>query len=133
MHNQAVGALQACEDFMSARMDHGKRRREDDDEVSYVYCTESAAYPGLVKIGHTKNISARLSSGNTFCAPAPHGLVAVAASFHHARDEKMAHAFFHEERVQGEFFRTTPVDVNRFFSRYITPAFKEEFSQKPIY
>jgi Meiotically up-regulated gene 113 len=132
-YNKAMGPLEACKDFMSQSSDLGKRMREDDDEVSYVYCTESAAYPGLVKIGHTKNLAARLSSGNTFCAPAPHGLVAVAASFHPARDEKMAHAFFHEQRAEGEFFRTNPVDVIKFFGRYITPAFKEEFSEKPIY
>ena len=63
---------------------------------------------------------------NTSCAPAPHVLVAVAATFDNARDEKMAHAFFADARKEGEFFELTDKVVKDYFGMHITAQHKLE-------
>lgn len=126
-HNSDIGVVAACQEFLGKAFQCVKRKREEEDiVVAYVYGTESEAFPGLIKIGETVCTRTRLSSMNTGCAPKPHKLVAVAATFHSARDERMAHAFFDDFREEGEFFRVTAEEVQRFFDRYITPLYLEE-------
>ena len=88
--------------------------------VTYVYATKSSAFPNRIKIGKTNDVAKRLSSMNTSCAPAPHVLVAVAATFDNTRDEKMAHAFFADVRKEGEFFELTDKVVKDYFAMHIT-------------
>ena len=94
--------------------------------VTYVYATKSSAFPNRIKIGKTNDVAKSLSSMNTSCAPAPHVLVAVAATFDNARDEKMAHAFFADARKEGEFFELTDKVVKDYFGMHITAQHKLE-------
>ena len=125
-HNQAVGPLAACNAFLDGAL---KKRKQPDDAVEYVYCTESAAFPGLLKIGRTSNpMKQRLSAANTFCAPAPHIVVAIAPTFNSTRDERLAHAFFADERREGEFFAVTVQAVQRFFERHIVSQYNSDLA-----
>ena len=94
--------------------------------IGYVYATQSEAFPGLIKIGYTADIKARLSQLNTACAPAPHVLVAVAPTFDMQRDEKEAHEFFSTVRMQGEFFAVNKLQVMNFFHEHIMALYQEE-------
>ena len=74
------GREASCAEFIKEAVEEynhaHKRTRTELPAVSYVYGTVSDAFPDLVKIGRTTDINARLSSGNTFCAPSPHVVVA---------------------------------------------------------
>lgn len=95
-------------------------------KVGYVYATTSDAFPGLVKIGRTDNLSKRMSSANTFCAPAPHVIVASASSLDNVRDENKAHCHFRDRHVKGEFFRVSVEEVQTYFDEHIESNFKKE-------
>ena len=125
-HNAAIGVVAACEEFLTQAMTSAKRLREADTDVSYVYCTESDAFPNLRKIGRTGDLASRLNSLNTGCAPLPHRYVAVAPTYHPVRDEKMALAYFDDVREEGEFIRASVASVQAFFDRYITPEYNDE-------
>jgi hypothetical protein len=94
-----------------------------------VYATKSPAFPGLIKIGKTMDVAARVTQLNTSCAPAPHVIVAVAPTFDHDRDEKTAHAFFSSSRREGEFFELHDSDVINYFATHITPQYNAEMAQ----
>ena len=89
-------------------------------KTGYVYATVSAAFPGLVKIGRTMDVDARISSLNTGCAPAPHVIVALAPTFDPVGDECLVHAFFADRRREGEFFAVPVAEVAAFFAHHIT-------------
>ena len=95
-------------------------------ETQYVYAAVSEAFPGLVKIGFTSSLDARMESANTFCAPAPFKIAAHAPSLDPRRDEHMAHAFFAAKREEGEFFRVSVEDVEVLFNTSILPMYKLE-------
>ena len=95
-------------------------------QIHYVYATKSPAFPGLIKIGRTIDMSARLSSLNTACAPAPHTIIAMATTFDMYRDEDLAHQYFAESRREGEFFQITEEEIKAYFSGVIMPRFQEE-------
>ena len=124
-HNASIGVAAACETFISDAIASAKRKREADPELGYVYGSVSDAFPGLIKIGFTCNLDARLCSLNTSCAPLPHRFVAVAPSFHPCRDERVAHAYLADQREQGEFFRMTVEELQAFFDRFIVPEYEE--------
>ena len=86
----------------------------------------SDAFPGLIKIGRTDDLNARLKALNTSCAPSPHHYVAVSQTFDNVRDEKMAHAFFESCRKEGEFFEVTVEEVQRLFHNIITLQYNKE-------
>ena len=46
----------------------------------YVYCAESANFPGLVKIGHAADLSTRMVQANVFNAPVPFHVAAHVSS-----------------------------------------------------
>ena len=129
-NNARIGAVAACEAFLGQAMASAKRMREADPELGYVYGTVSDAFPGLVKIGHTGNLNARLISMNTSCAPLPHRFVAVAPTYHPARDERTAHAYFADQREEGEFFRVTVEELQTFMDRYITPKYDGGYKER---
>ena len=82
----------------------------------------------MIKIGKAKDLKQRLSSGNTFCAPAKHAVVAAVPSFNPTRDEKAAHEYFATRRCVGEFFRVTKQEVQCFFNTHIMPLYQQELS-----
>ena len=97
--------------------------------ISYIYASKSAAFPGLIKIGKTQDVAQRLSQLNTGCAPAPHSVVVVAATFDKDRDEKEAHQHFAAFRREGEFFEVSELDVKTYFS-LVTAKFQVEMNQR---
>ena len=100
-------------------------------QVKFIYASQSAAFPGLIKIGKTRDVKARLSQLNTACAPMPHVLVAQVPSLDYSRDECEAHAVFAQFRKQGEFFEISAEDVNRHFQTVMWRFIEEsKFSLK---
>ena len=97
--------------------------------VSYVYATKSPAFPGMIKIGRTVNMDARLVALNTSCAPAPHVVVAMAPSLDNTRDERTAHQFFATKRKHGEFFEISEAEVQSYFVNHITNQFNLDMNQ----
>jgi hypothetical protein len=96
---------------------------------SWVYCASSAAFPGLVKIGKTEDLKARLSSANTFCAPSPFAFDAIVPTFDSKRDETLTHEHFNEFRRDGEFFEISAQSVREFFAAHIMPAYQRELAE----
>ena len=92
----------------------------------YIYATKSPAFPGLIKIGRTTNMRARLVSLNTSCAPAPHVVVAITPTLDMFRDEYCAHHFFAESRREGEFFAVTEDEVKEFFTVVLMSRYQED-------
>lgn len=132
--NHSMGKIKSYSKFASKVM--GTIQDEDAmiqaremPPTCYVYATKSPAFPGLIKIGRTVNMAARVSQLNTSCAPAPHVIVAVAPTFDHGRDEKTAHTFFASVRREGEFFELQDSDVINYFATHITPQFNTELAQ----
>jgi hypothetical protein len=79
-----------------------------------------------VKIGRSRDVKARLSSANTFVAPAPHKLLCMAPTFDAPRDEATTHAHFAQYRREGEFFEVSPEDVEAYFKTVITGWYQHE-------
>ena len=98
-------------------------------QIGYVYATKSSAFPDCIKIGKAADLVKRLSSLNTSCAPAPHNLVAAAATFDNTRDEKVAHMFFADARREGEFFELSEDVVKDYFRMHITAQHELEKSR----
>ena len=97
-------------------------------EIKYVYGAVSEAFPGLVKIGFTSSLDARMESANTFCGPAPFKIATHVPSLDARRDEQMAHSFFAAKREEGEFFRVRVEDVEVLFNTTILPMYNLERS-----
>ena len=95
-------------------------------QIFYIYATFSAAFPGLVKIGRSANVKTRLSSGNTFAAPCPHQVIAVAPTFDPKRDEKLAHDHFAQFRQNGEFFEISHEDITSFLLVNIVSQYQKD-------
>ena len=98
-------------------------------QIQYIYATKSLAFPGLIKIGRTINMKARLSTLNSSCAPAPHVVVAIAPTLDMFRDEYLAHHWFAESRREGEFFAVTEQQVKDYFSNVIVRRYEEDLLQ----
>jgi hypothetical protein len=137
--NSQRGIIRSCSKFANDCLRTASKASEDNDtepppsfipEIGYVYATKSAAFPGLIKIGKTCNISKRLPVLNTSCAPAPHVIVAIAPTFDNCRDEKTAHVFFDSKRREGEFFEIGDADVISFFNNHITAQYNIELAQR---
>ena len=98
----------------------------DQPVIKYVYAAWSDCFPHLIKIGFTCNLHERMDKARTFSAPAPFKIVAHVPSLNVRRDERLAHAFFEDRRVEGEFFRVSKEEVADFFSKNILPVFEQE-------
>ena len=96
----------------------------------YVYAFHSNAFPGLIKIGHARNVAARLSSANTFAAPNPFKIICVTPSLDPKRDESITHHHFASFRRAGEFFEISHDDIKNFFATVLVPAFDKEKLEK---
>ena len=121
-----------AEKFISWTVETAKQVQEEEVErepdIKYVYGAESEAFPGLVKIGFTSSLDARMESANTFRAPAPFRIVTHVPSMDARRDERMTHAFFADRREEGEFFRVRVEELEIFFDTCVLPMYKEESS-----
>ena len=125
-YNRQVGPEQACANFVGRVESLATQMAQEEEnlpETGFVYGTVSAAFPGMVKIGRTKDMNKRLQAANTFSAPAPHVVIAIAPSFDYVRDERLAHEYFKELRREGEFFEVTPVMVQEFFMHQISARY----------
>jgi hypothetical protein len=131
--NKAMGKIKSYSKFASKikKQIHEDKANQllEMPQTCYIYATKSAAFPGLVKIGKTEDVSRRVSQLNTACAPAPHVIVAVAPTFDNDRDEKTAHAFFSKARRAGEFFEITDAEVMAYFTMHITSQYNTELTQ----
>ena len=132
--NKVMGRTRSYQKFVGKVMQRAEDMTASEAEtmpaVSYVYATRSTAFPGLVKIGRSTNLQARLSSLNTSCAPAPHRVVAVAPTLDNIRDERTAHQFFADRRRQGEFFEVEEDEVKAYFTHHITTQFNLDMAER---
>ena len=126
--NKMMGPAAACSKLLE-KAEGNAYHNQEMPPVSYVYGTKSDAFPNLIKIGRTSNVSARLSSLNTGCAPNPHYTVAVAPTFNASRDEALAHTFFAHARREGEFFEVTVQEVKTFFANHILSQYQVELAE----
>jgi hypothetical protein len=126
--NKQIGPVAACSNLAHKAAAKASQYTEM-PQASYVYGTKSDAFPGLVKIGRSCDITARLASLNTACAPAPHYIVAVAPTFNAVRDEALAHTFFSSSRKEGEFFEVEPEAVKSFFTNHIMAQYQVELAE----
>jgi hypothetical protein len=128
-NNKQIGENQACAALMNSAM---KKRKYDETHsmptTGWVYGTESEAFPDMVKIGRAQDLNSRLASGNTFCAPAKHVVVAAVPSFDPIRDEKAAHQHFEAQRGSGEFFKVTKEAVQLYFNLHLMPLYQQELA-----
>ena len=127
--NKSMGKKRSYEKFaqdMDRSIKEEDKSNKKNPRIGYVYATQSEAFPGLIKIGQTLDMKARLSQLNTACAPSPHVVVALAPTFDMDRDEKDAHEFFSTVRMQGEFFAVNKSQVKKYFHEHIMALHQEE-------
>ena len=131
--NKTMGPIKSYTKFVQNVSSHvsciEKARLCEMPLTTYIYATKSSAFPGLIKIGKTVDVSRRLSQLNTGCAPAPHEVISVAPTFDNDRDERLAHAFFADFRKEGEFFEVSENEVCKFFSGHITSQYSVEMTR----
>jgi len=128
--NKNLGDTKSYSKFMQVVEQDTKRKlnemMEEIPATSYIYATYSPAFPGLVKIGRSRDVKARISSGNTFTAPAPHVLIAMAPTFDAVRDEKRVHVYFDYFREEGEFFKITHEEAKTYLNSVIKTLHDQE-------
>ena len=131
--NKEAGVSNSCSKFMQITSGDTKRKLDEMieglPETSYIYATYSPIFPGLVKIGRSRNVKTRLSSGNTFIAPAPHVLIAMSQTLDAVRDEAEAHAYFDKFRREGEFFEISHEDAEKYLDSVIKPRHDQELKE----
>ena len=129
-HNKAIGKKRSYSKFAQETEASIQEDGVDDKPYfQYIYATKSAAFPGLIKIGRTSDMKARLSQLNTGCAPVPHTLVAIVPTMDMYRDECLAHQFFADERREGEFFEVEECCVKDYFQGVVMPRYLEELHE----
>ena len=126
-HNRSIGKKRSYSKF-AQQMEEVVNQVEENEipQVQYIYATKCPAFPGLIKIGKTANMKARLSQLNTACAPAPHTVVTMAPTLDMHRDECLAHRWFANNRRQGEFFDISEERVKEYFFNTITARYQKE-------
>ena len=126
-HNRSQGIQKTCMTLLQSAI--SKSKDNANPTTKYIYATYSEAFEGQVKIGRAKNVKARVSSGNTMCAPKPHKIIAVAPSLDAKRDEAIAHAHFAQFRTQGEFFAISHSDAASFLATHIAQKYHQELNE----
>jgi hypothetical protein len=125
--NKQIGTAKACISLLTSSLKKRKHQQENSIPISgWIYGTHSNAFPKMIKIGKAKYLKQRISSGNTFCAPAKHSVVAAVPSFNPGRDEKMVHEHFTKQRCVGEFFKVSQTEVQSFFDDHIMPQYQKD-------
>ena len=84
-------------------------------ENRYVYAINSDSFPGIYKIGMTRDIKSRLSQLNCSMPEHPYKLVTQFTSLNPRKDEKDAHAFFAMYHVKGEHFKIPHKELMSYF------------------
>lgn len=133
VENKEMGKKRSYAKFMTTVVESAQEKLEEElkeiPATAYIYATYSNAFPGLLKIGRSRDVRARLSSANTFMAPAPHKLLCMAPTFDAVRDEAMAHAHFARWRLEkSEFFEVEAKEVERYFETVITGWYHHELA-----
>jgi hypothetical protein len=129
-HNKKNGPANACISLLHSSIKNYKHMKRKSMPMSgWVYGTQSKAFQAVLKLGRAKDLKQRVSSGNTFCAPAKHSVVAAVPSFNPTRDEKAAHKYFAKRRCVGEFFYVTKEEVQCFFDLHLMPLYQLELSE----
>jgi hypothetical protein len=123
--NKQLGPAAACASFLSKA---SSSVFKDLPQATYLYATKTDAFPGLIKIGRSSDIDARLSNLNTGCAPSPHYIVAVAPTFDAVRDKDWVLNHFSDFRVQGEFFSISEETIKTFFRTQVMEKYQMELS-----
>ena len=130
--NKNMGKKRSYAKFMNTVLEDAKKTMDEElkeiPSTAYIYATYSEAFPGLLKIGRSKDVKARLSSANTFTAPAPHRLLCMAPTFDAVRDEAATHVQFAKFRREGEFFEVEGKDVEAYFTTVITSWYQHELA-----
>ena len=124
--NKAQGMQRTCALLFESVV--GKNTQPTIPPTKYIYASYSEAFKGQVKIGRAKDVKARISSGNTMCAPKPHKIIAVAPTLDYKRDEAKAHNYFAAYRTVGEFFAISHSDAASFLADQITSFYHQELS-----
>jgi hypothetical protein len=131
--NKEIGVTRSYAKFTEKILNKAKAyalsEAQEMPPVTFVYGTQSDAFPNLIKIGRSVDLTARLSTLNTSCAPAPHRIVATSPTFDGVRDEAMAHAYFSSKRKEGEFFEVSASEVKLFFSTHILAQHQLELAE----
>jgi len=125
--NKTQGIQKTCMSILNKAI--SSQKTDEIPTTKYIYATYSEAFPGLVKIGRAKDVKARISSGNTMCAPKPHKVIAMAPTLDAVRDETMAHAYFAPHRVEGEFFTISHLSVAVFLENHINKMYQQELKE----
>ena len=94
--------------------------------TKFVYACETRAFPGAIKIGRATSVDQRIKSGNSFAAPDPFKVVAVAPSLDYMRDERRALDYFADRKIRGEFFNVTVDEVKKYFQDVIQAKFNRD-------
>lgn len=123
--NKSSGPISACE-VLAQQASKSNDNVSSMPTVGWIYGTYSEAFPGLIKIGRSVDIEARMHSANTFCAPSPHIIVAAIPTMNSKRDEKTTHDFFSKYRVIGEFFKITREELQKYFDDQLMPLYQRE-------
>ena len=124
--NKAQGVQKTCELLFKSVV--GNKTKPSIPHTRYIYATYSEAFKGQVKIGRATNVKARISSGNTMCAPKPHKIIAVAPTLDYKRDEAKAHNYFAAFRTFGEFFAISHLDAASFLADQIASLYHRELN-----
>jgi len=127
--NKMVGKKRSYDKFMlESAQEKMNEELKEIPVTAYIYAFYSDAFPGLLKIGKSKNVNARLSSANTSAAPKPYRLLCMAPTFDAVRDEATTHAHFAQFRREGEFFEVSHAEVEAYFKTVITPSYCHELA-----
>jgi hypothetical protein len=117
-------------EFLGEAVQKAKAQRQlRPAEINWIYGAQSPLFPGMVKIGRSKDPEARLSSGNTFTMPNPFVIIAKTQTLDSIRDEKATHIHFSEFRDKGEFFKISEKDLKSYFDDILTPLFNKEIEE----
>ena len=126
--NKDKGIQSTCLSILNKAISK-KKKSHAIPKTKYIYVFASEAFEEEVKIGRATDVKARLSSGNTMCAPKPHRIIAVAPTLDSERDEAMAHTYFAQYRTRGEFFKVSHTDASSFLANYIAPRYFQELNE----
>lgn len=123
--NRHIGPAAACAQLLQKACLY-----KELPQAAYLYATKSEAFPGLIKIGRSSDMTASLTGLNTGCAPIPHFTVAVVPTFDAMRDKLWAHEFFEKGRREGEFFEIADEEVKVFFNGQIMAKYQLDLAER---
>ena len=88
-------------------------------KCTYVYASQSKAFPNLLKIGKADDLDEELALLNMGCTPTPHKFVATACTHDNINAERLTHNFFALNRKKGDFFEVSVEEVSNFLDKHI--------------